>query len=693
MPKNSAKAIDLSIRNGRALLRPDIALIAVTGETPSTISDDVRVARVASIDARSEGFRIADTSVVVIDEVQARWIYALRLARTYSDGKYWPMFVLYHYFTLRLVACGLPKEASAFSNFFRAETQFLGRDKGFDTSDGEAETAQIERFVLGHELGHIAYKDGGAFIQQLRQTVHECSDDLTRLLRVTFTGDRSMLKADEKDERYEDIILSMKDYLNRFVFQEYAEDIKKYERDLLARCDIRTLEARRRRYDIFADIFERIDFFEEAFCDIYALEFRLSKSNGDSSLAAEIALECWRDLHAMTALIAMDSLARDRLNAAQEHYAKMQLVAKLNGEALSDDLVETLSNQFAEIETGRNSDRALLYYQVAMIKVIYRRVVFMNYIARHALLNNTDVIHTLETEGEKLEGQFIGACSSIRFKGIMLAEARRAGFGDVIDQASRVDLDRLWEDFIVRIPGMDGVTTKPYCDRKLHEGDKNLQDDGSSMNAFSANPVSGLKPRYDCVFCGINVSTTRLVVTNGRVSICDQCILAAEKDFACMPDGTAKRAKVQEAYLSPLPLERVLRADPEKPHCRFCEIMPMAAEPLVSSETGGAICAICVEAAAKIVRSKARGADPAYFISARATYEKMIKIAEESDSPVLTENMASVAESILAEYERELNPNFPGKEIWYLFTEPTMEPNIFCATIMNPASKTENSNT
>ena len=658
MSRNNAKAIELSVRSGRALLRSGIALENLDATTPSRLDGHLQVARIASIDARSEGVRVGDTTIVIVDKVQSLWIYALSVVRTPSDGKTWPIYTLHHYYALRLVGCGLANEARAFSERLRPETRLLSRDDWFDISNSRVKAADIDQFILGHELGHVAYRAGGAAIQTLLQTVHACADDLTRLLRVTFTGDRSLLTASEQDPRYEDIVQSMTDYLNRFIFNEYADDIRKYERDLLARADVRTLQARRHRYHAFADIFETVDFIEESFCDLYALEFRLIGAEDSPSRAAEIVMDAWQHLHAMFALTALDSLARDRQVAARISNELRSLLKGVDVASMTEAEIHNLYRKTEDIEASRNSDRALLFYQIAMLKAVYRRVVFMNYVARHPQLAKPQLLRALEEEGEKLEGQFIGACATLRFNGIRLEVEHKAGFNDTLEPAGRADLDRIWADLIVRVPGMDQA-----------DADDPLDSDG---------PVSifDFRPRCRCDFCGADATTARLTVTSGRASICDQCTLTAERAFAALPEGQPRRPIVEWGILSPLPSEPVKRADPAAPHCRFCELAPAPGEPLISLEKDSMICGICAEAVTKIVRMESPGSDPTYFAQAKESLERMMTLAQDPDSPVVRKNLSAVADSMKARYERELNPTFPGREIWRLFTEPTLEPAI-----------------
>lgn len=88
------------------------------------------------------------------------------------------------------------------------------------------------------------------------------------------------------------------------------------------------------------------------------------------------------------------------------------------------------------------------------------------------------------------------------------------------------------------------------------------------------------------------------------------------------------------------------------------------------------ICGICAEAVTKIVRMESPGSDPTYFAQAKESLERMMTLAQDPDSPVVRKNLSAVADSMKARYERELNPTFPGREIWRLFTEPTLEPAI-----------------
>ncbi|RUN75051.1 hypothetical protein EJC47_18435 [Sphingomonas sp. TF3] len=613
----------------------------------------------ASIEARSQGFRFGDVNLVVVDEVQARWIHALCLARETSRSNIWPIYVLFHYLVLRLVASGLPREARLLSDSLRTETRLVDRDRGFDTASAGAETSAIEKFIRGHELGHVAYKHGGADVGALLQTVHACTDDLTRLLRATFSGDRSLLTEQEQDPRYEDITLSMKDYINRFVFHERSEDIVNIERDLLSRGDARGLQARLHRFEAFADIFERVDFLEEAFCDIYALEFRLLEAEGVRTLAEDIAREWWANLHAMFALAAMDSLTRDRRVAAQVHVSKKELFRGVVLDELPEAEVEALYQQVEEIEATREADRARLFYQVSMIKVVYRRVALMNYMERHPLLDRLEFLLSLKEEGEKLEQQFLGAGATLRFNLMRLEMEHQAGFGDTLDPAEREDLDRLWADIVVRVPAMDQLTDRPMP---------------------SASPGAPPGPRYNCAFCGFDVAETRLVVTSGRVSICDQCAFVAGAAFAAMPEDHPRRPTVKWSIMLPPPTTSPERADPSKPHCQFCEMAPAANEPLVTSQNGTVICAYCAEGALALVRRKSPASDPDYICDQQASYERWVKLAEGASSSEFTEIVMGGAQAALDNIERARNPIFPGREMWRLFTEPTAQPNLPCAS-------------
>jgi len=347
------------------MLRAGIAIDALDALTPSKLTDQIRVAHLASIDARSESVRIGDTTAVVVDETQARWISALCLVRSDFYAESWALHVLHAYYALRLVGCGLPNEARAFGDRLRPEARRLDPDTGFDVSDLHASVARIEHFILGHELGHVAYRGGGDFIEPLVGRVRDCADDLTRLLRVTFTGDRSLLTASEQDPRYEDIVQSVTDYLNRFIFHEFPEDVRAIERGLEVRMQFIKLQARRHRYDVFARIFETVDFIEEAFCDLYALEFQLLDAGTSATRAAEITMHAWQCLHAMFALTALDSLARDRQVAARLCNEVRSILQDVDATSLSDAEVQALSRRVEDIEATRNSDRALLFYQLA----------------------------------------------------------------------------------------------------------------------------------------------------------------------------------------------------------------------------------------------------------------------------------------------------------------------------------------
>jgi len=644
MAKNSPKALELAVRAGRSLLHPEIVLEPLADRTPSELAGQVMVARIASIDARSEGVRIGDSTVVIVDRAQARWIYALCLVRKPSEGKGWPLYLLHNYYTQRLVGAGLPNEARAASHRLRQETRLLQIDDTFDIAASEAAAERIERFILGHELGHVAYRAGGPAIERLMASVHRCSDELTRLLKVTFTGDRSTLTAYDLDPRYEDIVASMKDYLSRFIFHEYADDIKKYERDLLARADVKTLQARRHRWDAFADVFDQVDFIEEAFCDMYALEFRLLDAEASGTPPGEIVTEVWRNLHAMFALTALDSLARDRQVAAGINARLGALLHGIDVSVMSEDEIHALHDEVEAIEAGRNADRALLFYQIAMLKAVYRRVVFMNYIAQHPLLARPEILRALEEEGESLEGHFIGACATLRFNGIRLEVDHKAGYRDALEAPDRVALDALWSDFLVRVPGMDQLVAAPPT------------------------------PRFRCGFCGGDAATERLIVTSGRVAICDQCTFTAEAAFAAMPAGRPRREQVGYGVLVPPPDEPLQRAQPDQPHCHFCAMAPARGEPLVSASEGCMICAICVEAVAKVVRMKSRGSDPNYAVEGKRGYEGMFELARSFSAVEQRQGLMEMAEGMRADYEREINPTFPGQQLWRLFTEPTLAP-------------------
>lgn len=646
MAKNSPKALEQAVRAGRSLLNAEIVLKPLADRTPSALAGEVLIAHIASIEARSEGLRMGDTTVVIVDRVQARWIFALCLVRKPSDGNGWPLYLLHNYYTHRLVGVGLPNEAQAASHRLRQETRLLHIDDTFDVSASEVAAQRIERFILGHELGHAAYRAGGPAIERLMASVHACSDELTRLLKVTFTGDRSTLTEIDRDSRYEDIVGSMKDYLSRFIFYEYTGDIKKYERDLLARADGKTLQARLHRWDAFAHVFEEVDFIEEAFCDIYALEFRLQDAEASGTDPGEIVTEAWRNLHAMFALTALDSLARDRQVAAGINARLGALLRGVDISTMSEDEIQALHEKVDAIENSRNADRALFFYQIAMLKAVYRRVVFMNYVAQHPLLARPEILRLLEEEGESLEGHFIGSCATLRFNGIRLDVDNKAGYRDTLDPPDRAAFDALWSDFLVRVPGMDQL---------------------------AATPPS---PRFRCGFCGGDAATEQLIVTNGRVAICGRCTLIAEAAFAAMPAGRPRREQVGYGILVPPPDEPLQRATLGQPHCRFCEMAPARGEPLVSSGDGYIICAICAEAVAKIVRINSRGSDPNYVVEGKKSYESMFDLARSFSAVEQRQGLMELAEVMRADYEREINPTSPAPQLWRLFTEPTLEPAI-----------------
>jgi len=646
MAKNSLAALERAVRAGRSLLQSKIVLEPLTDRTPSALAGEVAIAHIASIDARSEGLRLGDTAVVIVDRVQARWIYALCLVHMVSDGKGWPLYILHNYYTQRLVGAGLPNEAWAANHRLRQETRLLQIEDTFDVSASEVTAGRIERFILGHELGHVAYRAGGPSIERLLATVHACSDELTRLLKVTFAGDRSTQTEIDSNTNYEVVIDSMKNYLRRFIFYEYPDDIEKYERDLLARAEVKTLQARLHHWNAFADVFERFDFIEEAFCDMYALEFRLLDAEASGAAPGEIVLEVWRNLHAMFALAALDSLARDRQVAAGINARLDALLRGVDVSRMNEDEIHALHEKVDAIEKSRNADRALLFYRLAMLKAVYRRVVFMNYVAQHPLLARPEILRLLEEEGESLEGHFIGACATLRFNGIRLEVDYKAGHRDTLDAPDRAALDALWSDFLVRVPGMDQLAAAPPS------------------------------PRFRCGFCGGDAATERLIVTSGRVAICDQCTLTAEAAFAAMPADRPRREQVGYGILVPPPDEPLARATPDQPHCQFCEMAPARGEPLVSSGEGGMICAICVEAVVKIVRMKSRGSDPNYPVQGKKSYERMFGLAQSFSAVEQRQGLMQMAEGMRADYEREINPTFPGRQLWRLFTEPTLEPAI-----------------
>jgi hypothetical protein len=652
MPRANDATIDRAIRRDRSLLHPDADLTSLTSLTPTALPNDVQIVHVASIEARSESFRIGDENLIVVDKVQASWIRALRLALPPAHSDAWPLFILYHYLLVRLVSAGLPREASALSHRLRRETRNVSRDRTFETGASVAETAGIERFILGHELGHVAYKSGGTEVATLMNTVYECTDDLTRLLRVTFGGDRSLLTEEEQNPRYEDIVQSMKDYINRFVFHEQAEDIANIEPDLLQRANVREILARQNRFTTFADIFERVDFREEAFCDLYALEFRIVEAGGHRVGAEAIAREWWINLHAMFALAAMDSLTRDRRVAGEVHASKRAILQGVDVNALTEAEIYSLHQEIEEIEERRYADRARLFYQVAMIKVIYRRVAMMNYIERHPLLDDPGFLISLREEGERLEKQFLGAGASLRFNLMRLEEEFPAGFNDTLDSADRDDLDRLWSDIVVRIPGIDRVTTP------------------KASNADGAAPPW---QQHACAFCGYDFSETRMILTNGRVAMCDQCAFVAGAAFKAMPADIPRRPTVGGSVLLLPPDVTPERADRSKPYCHFCEIAPVANEPLVTSPSGAVICSYCAEGALAIIRIKSPASDPEYIEQRQRSYEGYAKLALEANSQTMAELMAASADDALKDIKRARAPTLPGRELWRLFTEPTAE--------------------
>ena len=88
------------------------------------------------------------------------------------------------------------------------------------------------------------------------------------------------------------------------------------------------------------------------------------------------------------------------------------------------------------------------------------------------------------------------------------------------------------------------------------------------------------------------------------------------------------------------------------------------------------ICAICVEAVVKIVRTKSRGSDPNYAVEGKKSYERMFELARSFSAVEQRQGLMDMAEEMRADYEREINPTFPGRQLWRLFTEPTLEPAI-----------------
>lgn len=151
MAKSSPKAIAISVRSGRTLLTADILLNALDQATPSSLDGDIQVAQLASMEARSEGFRLGETTVVIVDEAQVRWIHALCLAREASSGKGWPRYFLFHNYILRLSGVGLANEALTFGARLALETRNLDRTVTGDARHLRSPASALDRGLPGDD--------------------------------------------------------------------------------------------------------------------------------------------------------------------------------------------------------------------------------------------------------------------------------------------------------------------------------------------------------------------------------------------------------------------------------------------------------------------------------------------------------------------------------------------------------------
>lgn len=385
----------------------------VTGVDALLHSDESYVCAVTSIEAASEARRIAGTQVIIVDSTQAHWITAL--ASAFGWGGRWPLYVLEQYYILRMNMAGLGAEADIFNRFIAKSRESLEPIREVDPAFAHSSNVQVERLILGHELGHLAFPAASAIDSALLNRVRAGVAEIGKVFAAAL--DYKMEDLDLAEKAEDDLFASVEQYLNRYLFAEFPDDSYSIQRELLRKADTWTMLQRIRRLEPLRAAFGGLDLLQESFCDIYGFERLLQITGGAVNHAHFLCLDVVRIQHCIFAFGAIDSLVRERTVKARLREELRALYAPLSPEqveAMDEAQVRALSEQAEAIQARYAENSDAIHYQTSMVRAIYRRIAFDAYVADRADIALPNTLTEMRHLGEKLEAVLLGACARIR---------------------------------------------------------------------------------------------------------------------------------------------------------------------------------------------------------------------------------------------------------------------------------------
>ena len=407
------RIIQLAIETSRALLTGQVLIWPVTGVDALLHSAESYICAVTSIEAASEAREIAGTKVIIVDSTQAHWITALSSA--FDWGGRWPIYILEQYYILRMNMAGLGAEADIFNRFIAKSREGLGPPRKVDPAFAYSSNTQVQRLILGHELGHLAFPAASAIDSALLNRVRAGVAEIGKVFAAAL--DYRMADLDLSKEKEDELFASVEQYLNHYLFSEFPDDSYSIQRELIRKTDTWTLLQRIRRLEPLRAAFGGLDLLQESFCDIYGFERLLQITGGGTNHAHFLCLEVMRIQHCIFAFSAIDSLVRERTVKARMRDDLRALYAPLSAEqieAMDEADAGALSEQAEAIRARHAEDPDAIHYQTSMVRAIYRRVAFDAYVADRADIALPNTLPEMRQLGEKLEAVLLGACARIR---------------------------------------------------------------------------------------------------------------------------------------------------------------------------------------------------------------------------------------------------------------------------------------
>ncbi|MFS2110628.1 hypothetical protein ACCC88_13120 [Sphingomonas sp. Sphisp140] len=405
--------IQLALENSRTLLTGQITIWPITGIDALLHAEEAYACAVTSIEGYSQELKIAGANVIVLDSTQTHWVTALSTAMDW--GGRWPLYILEQYFILKLNMAGLGGEADIFNRFIAESRTGLGPLKDVDPVDTDKQNRLVERLILGHELGHLAFAAASRIDSNLLTMVRRSVAEIGKIFAAAL--DYKMEDLDLSVEEEDALFVSVEQYLNRYLFTEFPGDTYSIQRELIRKADIWSMTQRMRRLEPLRAAFGTIDLLQECFCDIYGFERLLLQTGATESHAHFLCLDVVRILHCSFAFGAIDSLVRERMVKAQMRQELRALYAPLSAqqvEAMDEEQIKAVSEQAEAIKLRFSEDPERLEYQKSMIRAIYRRVAFHTYVRDRPAIGLPTTLAEMGRLGDRLEANLFGACARIR---------------------------------------------------------------------------------------------------------------------------------------------------------------------------------------------------------------------------------------------------------------------------------------